>query len=81
VHTGEAVVGNIGSPGRLDYTAMGDSVNLAKRLQEIAKPMQILLSEDTYRLVRDHVEVQELEPIQVRGRTQVTKVYELLRVI
>lgn len=81
VHTGEAVVGNIGSPGRLDYTAMGDSVNLAKRLQEIAKPMQILLSEDTYQLVRDHVEVQELEPIQVRGRTQVTKVYELLRVI
>lgn len=80
VHTGEAVVGNVGSPDRLDYTAMGDSVNLSKRLQEIAKPMQILISEDTYRLVAEHVEVKELEPIQVKGRTQYTKVYELLKV-
>ncbi|MBN1122349.1 MAG: GAF domain-containing protein [Anaerolineae bacterium] len=77
VHTGEAVVGNVGSPERLDYTAMGDSVNLAKRLQEVAAPMQILLSEATYLLVRDNVSVMELEPIQVKGRTQYTKVYEL----
>ncbi len=80
VHTGEAVVGNIGSPDRLDYTAVGDSVNLAKRLQEIAQPRQILLSEDTYRLVRDYVEVRELEPIRAKGRTQLTRVYELLSV-
>lgn len=80
VHTGEAIVGNIGSPGRLDYTAVGDSVNLAKRLQETAGPMQILLSEDTYRLVRGYVEVRELEPIRVKGRSQLTKVYELLSV-
>ncbi len=80
VHTGEAVVGNIGSPERLDYTAMGDSVNLAKRLQEVAKPMQILLSDATYQAVKDYVVVSELEPIQVKGRTQYTKVYELVRV-
>jgi adenylate cyclase len=80
VHTGEAVVGNVGSPDRLDYTAMGDSVNLAKRLQEVAKPMQILMSDDTYQQVKDRVEVNELEPIQVKGRTQFTKVYELLNV-
>ncbi|MEJ2149528.1 MAG: adenylate/guanylate cyclase domain-containing protein [Chloroflexota bacterium] len=80
VHTGEAIVGNVGSPERLDYTAMGDSVNLAKRLQEVAAPTQILLSEDTYRLVADHVEVDELAPVQVKGRTQSTKVYELLKV-
>jgi adenylate cyclase len=77
VHTGEAVVGNVGSPERLDYTAMGDSVNLAKRLQEVAAPMQILLSEASYLLVKDNVSVIELEPIQVKGRTQYTKVYEL----
>jgi adenylate cyclase len=80
VHTGDAVVGNVGSPERLDYTAMGDSVNLAKRLQEIAKPMQLILSDSTYELVKDRVTVNELEPIQVKGRTQFTKVYELVRV-
>jgi class 3 adenylate cyclase len=80
VHTGEAIVGNVGSPERLDYTAMGDSVNLAKRLQEVAAPMQILLSDSTYDLVSDYVQVNELDPIQVKGRTQYTKVYELLRV-
>jgi PAS domain S-box-containing protein len=80
VHTGDAVVGNIGSPERLDYTAMGDSVNLAKRLQEIADPMQILISDETYQLVRDRVTANELDPIQVKGRTQYTRVYELVRV-
>nr|MBN1228357.1 GAF domain-containing protein [Anaerolineae bacterium] len=77
VHTGESVVGNVGSPERLDYTAMGDSVNLAKRLQEVAAPMQILLSDATYQLVKDYVDVNELEPIQVKGRTQLVKIYEL----
>lgn len=80
VHTGEAVVGNIGSPERLDYTAIGDNVNLAKRLQEVAKPNQILLSDDAYQIVKDYVVVTELEPIQVKGRSQYTKVYELSRV-
>lgn len=80
VHTGDAVVGNVGSPDRLDYSAMGDSVNLAKRLQEVAEPDQVLISEDTYKLVKDKVEVRQLEPIVVKGRSQQTRVYELLRV-
>lgn len=80
VHSGIGIVGNVGSPDRLDYTAMGDPVNLAKRLQENAKPMQILLSDDTYQVVKDRVQVNELDPIKVKGREQVTKVYELLRV-
>ena len=80
VHTGEAVTGNIGSPDRLDYSALGDTVNLAKRLQEIAIPGQILISEDTCRLVASRVEVVGLGPVEVKGRTQPVQVYELIRV-
>jgi adenylate cyclase len=80
VHTGEAVVGNVGSPDRLDYSAMGDTVNVAKRLQEVAERDQILISEETYSLVKDGVEVRQLEPVVVKGRSQPTRVYELLRV-
>ena len=51
IHSGEAIVGNIGSERVMDYTVIGDTVNIAKRLQEIAKPGEILISEATYQMV------------------------------
>jgi adenylate cyclase len=79
IHVGEAVVGNIGSRLRKDYSALGDAVNLAKRLQEMAKPGQILISEATYRDVQKWVQAVALEPIQVKGRQALEQIYELVR--
>ncbi len=78
VNTGEAVVGNVGGEDQMEYTPIGDAVNLAKRLQESAKPGQILLSWSTYEKVRGYVKVNALQPIRVKGRTAFEQVYELV---
>ncbi|MBI3359651.1 MAG: GAF domain-containing protein [Chloroflexi bacterium] len=77
INVGEAVVGMVGTRQRLDYSAIGDTVNLAKRIQENAKPDQILLSETAYSRVKDYVWVTPLEPIKVKGRQQPVPLYEL----
>ncbi len=68
ITVGEAVVGNVGTPELFNYTAIGDVVNLAKRLQERAAPGQILLSELAYQRVQAQVRCRPLEPMQVKGR-------------
>lgn len=78
IHVGEAVAGNIGSPERLDYTVIGDAVNLAKRLQEKAEGGVILLSEAAYREVAAVVEVRALGPISVKGREEPVQSFQLL---
>lgn len=77
INTGEAVVGNVGTAQIKNYTIIGDSVNLTKRLQDYASPNQILLGSTTYELVKDHVVVRALEPVQVKGREAVERIYEL----
>jgi adenylate cyclase len=80
VNTGPMVVGNMGSKGHLSYTIMGDAVNLASRLEGANKVYgtHIMLSHDTYWLVRGFFEVRFLDIIAVVGKDRPVRVYELL---
>jgi len=78
ITTGDAIIGNIGSLRRMEYTAIGDSVNLAARLEELAKPDQILISEKTYQMVKNIVNTRVLEPMTIRGKDELVQVYEVL---
>jgi len=77
INSGPAVVGNIGSQERLDYTAIGDTVNLAARLESNAKPGQILISKATYERVKERFQVTVLEPIKVKGKENLVEIYQV----
>jgi adenylate cyclase len=77
IHLGEAVLGLIGTEKRLEYTAIGDSVNTAKRIQENAARNQILISKEAFDVVRDQVEGHPYAPLRVKGKSQPILVYEV----
>jgi len=78
LHTGVAIVGNIGSPQLMSYTVIGDAVNVASRLQSNAGAGEVLISDAVYDHMRGRVEVEPLpEPLQVKGRVAAVPVYRL----
>ncbi|MBI2387873.1 MAG: adenylate/guanylate cyclase domain-containing protein [Elusimicrobia bacterium] len=80
LNTGPAIIGNMGSPKRFSYTAIGDAVNLASRLEGANKAYgtYILISESTRRGAGAAVEVRELDFVKVKGKSEAIRVYELL---
>lgn len=80
INSGDIIAGNIGSEKRMDYTAIGDAANLAARLEGVNKIYQtnIIISETTYDLVKDNMVCRELDFLRVKGKSEPTRIYELL---
>jgi adenylate cyclase len=80
IHTGDAIVGNVGTARLRNYTAIGDTINTASRLEKTAAGGQVLISEDTFLRVCDFVVSQPLGPKQLRGREHTIDAYEVTEI-
>ncbi len=78
IDTGEVIAGFVGSPMRMEFTVVGDHVNTARRLCDIAQAGQIVIAEPTYELVRDIVKVQSIGRVTLEGKQIPTNAYEVL---
>ena len=77
INTGNVITGSIGSTRALQYTAIGDAMNVASRLVNVAGSGEIIISEDTYRHVAGRVEATQLPPVKVKGKAEELKVYRV----
>jgi len=80
LNTGVATVGNMGAKGQVNYTLIGDEVNLASRLEGVNKEFgtKVIISEATYQPAKDHLDVRELALIKVKGKKLPVRIYELI---
>ncbi len=81
VNVGPAVVGNVGCDFRMDFTAIGDTVNTAARLEANAKKGQVLISDTLYERIKDRIEVKEIGNIPLKGKSNGVFVYEVTKIL
>ncbi|HJW87206.1 MAG TPA: adenylate/guanylate cyclase domain-containing protein, partial [Candidatus Brocadiaceae bacterium] len=75
---GEVVVGNIGSPQHMDYTAIGDAVNIAERLEALALGKQILVDRNVYEATKDTFEFKDMGSFTVKGKKEKVDIFEVI---
>lgn len=78
ISTGEVIVGNVGTNELFNYTAIGDVVNIAQRLETLAAPAEIIIDQATYAQTQHQIRVQSMETVMVKGRTQPIQVYRVV---
>jgi class 3 adenylate cyclase/tetratricopeptide (TPR) repeat protein len=78
LNSGTVIVGSVGNDLRMDYTAIGDTTNLASRMETNAKPGTVLVSSDTYKIARDFFKFKTLGEIKVKGKEEPVEAYQLI---
>ncbi len=78
INTGEVIAGKVGSDLQMDYTVMGDTVNVAQRLKDLSPPSTIYVGPETYNRARHAFDFMALEPVQLKGKVEMIKPYETI---